>query len=98
MTEWLQLILMFLGGASILLVPAAWFLGTARSPSQHLRDELARARSEYARAERLQKRAERSSDRYQGLLQAQLDAVAMLEQRLAAQVSDPDTTMAWWTN
>lgn len=85
MTEWIQLILMFVGGSSILLVPAAWFLG------QHLRDELARAR-------RLQKRAERSSDRYQGLLQDQLDAVAMLEQRLAAQVSDPDTTMAWWTN
>lgn len=92
MTEWLELSLMFIGGASILLVPAAWFLG------QHLRDELARARSEYARAERLQKRAERSSDRYQGLLQAQLDAVAMLEQRLAAQVSDPDTTMSGWPN
>lgn len=89
MTEWLELSLMFIGGASILLVPAAWFLGTARSPSQHLRDELARAR-------RLQKRAERSSDRYQGLLQAQIDAAAMLEQRLAAQVSDPDTTMAGW--
>lgn len=85
MTEWLELSLLFIGGASILLVPAAWFLG------QHLRDELARAR-------RLQKRAERSSDRYQGLLQAQLDAVALLEQRLAAQVSDPDTTMAGWPN